>query len=201
MNRFTLYVCIAFATTFAGGSWATRGFPLGFSSETGVAEPPPAVEATFGDDSASEFQRKSRQALTVAPSDKNPRLDAIRLEALQAANAYAISPCDRTVKWNLIAAVTAYTRAWQAQLDCPRPMNTLLFCGSKKLKDAAKTFSTPLDRQVKAALAQAFDHKGIVKADFPDAVRSDMLQFAGSGLWADESPVCLPLMRSASTAK
>jgi hypothetical protein len=163
MNRFTLYVCIAFATTFAGVSWAARGFPLGSSHEASQS----AVEAASGDDSVTEFQRKSREALKIAQSDRNPRLDAIRRDALQAANAYAMSPCDKTVKWDLIAAVTAYTRAWQAQLDCPRPMNSLLFCGGRKLKDATTTFSTPLDLQVKAALAQAFDQKGIVKADFP----------------------------------
>src|SRR4051794_28488211 len=101
MNRFTLYVCLAFVTTFAGASWAARGFPMGFSSTPGVDQP--AVEATFGDDSVSEFQRKSRQALKIAQTDRNTRLEAIRHEALQAANAYAMSPCDKTVKWDLIA--------------------------------------------------------------------------------------------------
>jgi hypothetical protein len=59
---------------------------------------------------------------------------------LQAGNAYAMSPCDETMKSNLIAAVTAYTRAWQEKMDCPRPQNMLMFCSDKKIKEVADTF-------------------------------------------------------------
>jgi len=104
------------------------------------------------------------------------------------------------MKANLIAAVSAYARAWQKTMDCPRPLNMLMFCGDKKLKDVAETFSTPLDIRVKAALSEAFDQRGIVKADFPADLRSDVLQFAGPGLWFDESPICLPRKPAAAAA-
>ena len=77
----------------------------------------------------------------------------------------------------------------------------VMFCSDKKLKEVADTFSTPLDIRVKAALHEAFEQRGIVKADFPEDLRHDMLQFAGPGLWFDESPVCLPRMRAAGTAR
>ena len=197
MSRFILYVSMAFITAFVGVFWAARGFPVHFSSDpAGVRPLQPTVTATFGDQSAKDYERKMWEAEHTAQSDKNPKLDKIRLEALQAGNAYAMSPCDKTMKSNLIAAVTAYTRAWQEKLDCPRPQNLLMFCSDQKLKAAAATFSTPLDLRVQAALKEAFDQKGVVKTDFPSSMRFDVLQFAGSGLWSDESPICLPRMRA-----
>lgn len=198
MIRSILYVCMAFVTAFVGVSWASRGFPMHFSGPVSVGPLQPTVTATFGDQSARDYERKMWEAEHTAQSDKDPKLDKIRLEALQAANAYAMSPCDKTMKSNLIEAVTAYTRAWQKKIDCPRPMNTLMFCSDAKLKEAAATFTTPLDIRVKAALHEAFDQRGIVRADFPADMRFDVLHFAGPGLWSDESPICLPRMRASA---
>jgi hypothetical protein len=199
MIRFVLFVCMAFATAFVGVTWASRGFP--FLSFEFTRPLQPTVTATFGDQSAKDYERKMWEAEHTAQSDGDSKLDKIRLEALQAGNAYTLSPCGETTKLNLIAAVTAYTRAWQKKMDCPRPQNMVMFCSDKKLKEVADTFSTPLDIRVKAALHEAFEQRGIVKADFPEDLRHDMLQFAGPGLWFDESPVCLPRMRAAGTAR
>ena len=200
MIRFIVYVCMAFVTAFVGVTWAARGFPMYFSGPV-VSQPQPTVTATFGDHSAKDYERKMWEAEHTAQSDGDAALDKIRLDALQAGNAYAMSPCGDTTKSNLIAAVTAYTRAWQKKLNCPRPQNMLMFCGDDKLKEVAATFSTPLDIRVKAALSEAFDQRGIVKTDFPEDIRFDVLQFAGPGLWSDESPLCLPRMRAAGTAR
>jgi hypothetical protein len=201
MTRFIVYTCMAFVTAFVGVSWAARGFPMRFSSPAIVTAPPPTLTAEFGDQSAKDYERKMWEAQHTAQSDGDVELDKIRLDALQAGNAYAMSPCDDTMKSNLIAAVTAYTRAWQKKLNCPRPQNMLMFCGDEKLKQVAATFSTPLDIRVKAALSEAFEQRGVVKADFPDDIRFDVLQFAGPGLWSDESPLCLPRMRAAGSAR
>jgi hypothetical protein len=196
MFRLILYVSMTFITGFVGVTWASRGFPMRMSGPQIVGELQPRVTATFGDQSARDYERKTWEAEHTAQSDGDSRLDAIRLDALQAGTAYAMSPCDDTMKANLIAAVTAYARAWQQRLDCPRPLNMLMFCGDKKLKEVAATFSTPLDIRVKAALGEAFDQRGVVKADFPADIRTDVLQFTGPGLWFDESPICLPRMRA-----
>ncbi len=198
MSRFILCVAMAFVTAFVGVSWAARGFPMRFSAPTLIARLQPTLMATFGDESAKADERKAWEAEHTAQSDKNPKLDALRLDALQAANAYAMSPCDSTMKLNLVSALTAYTRAWQAKLDCPRPMGMLISCSDQKLKDTADTFSTPLDKRVQDALSAAFEQKGIVKADFPPEVRSDVAQFAGPGFWFDESPICLPRQRGSA---
>jgi hypothetical protein len=201
MTRFIVYVCMAFITAFVVVTWAARGFPTSSSSPIVVTRLQPTVSATFGDQSARDYERKMWEAEHTAQSDGDVELDKIRLDALQAGNAYAMSPCDDTMKSNLIAAVTAYTRAWQRKLNCPRPQNMLMFCGDEKLKQVAATFSTPLDIRVKAALSEAFEQRGVVKVDFPDDIRFDVLQFAGPGLWSDESPLCLPRMRAAGSAR
>jgi hypothetical protein len=200
MSRFILYASMAFITAFVGVTWAARGFPVHFSGPVNVAPLQPTLTATFGDQSAKDYERKMWEAAHTSQSDKNPKLDTIRLDALQAATAYAMSPCDETMKSNLIAALTAYTRAWQEKMDCPRPQNMLMFCGDKKLKEVAETFSTPLDIRVKEAMDRAFEQRGIVKTDFPASVRFDVLQFAGPGLWSDPSPICLPRMRAAGSS-
>jgi len=196
MFRSILYASMAFITAFVGVTWAAHGFPTSFFGPP-RGQLQPTLTATFGDQSARDHERKMWEAEHTAQSDGDPKLDRIRLDAMQAANAYAMSPCDETMKANLIAAVSAYTHAWQQKMDCPRPMNMLMFCGEKKLKQVSETFSTPLDIRVKAALYQAFEQRGIVKADFPADIRFDMLQFAGPGLWFDESPLCLPRQRAA----
>ena len=201
MTRFILFVCMAFATAFVGVAWAARGFPTWFYYPQFANQLQPRVTATFGDQSAKDYERKMWEAEHTARGDNDSMLDSIRLEALQAANAYTLSPCGETTKLNLIAAVTAYTRAWQKKMDCPRPQNMLMFCGDRKLKEVAATFSTPLDIRVKTALHEAFEQRGIVKADFPADLQFDVLQFAGPGLWSDESPICLPRMRAAGTAR
>ena len=134
MTRFILYLCMAFITAFVGVTWAARGFPVHFSSAVNVGPLQPTVTATFGDQSAKDYERKMWEAEHTAQSDKDPKLDKIRLETLQAANAYAMSPCDDTMKSNLIAALTAYTRAWQQKMDCPRPQNMLMFCSEAFLR-------------------------------------------------------------------
>lgn len=201
MIRFVVFTCMAFVTAFVGVTWASRGFPVGFSDRPGGGQLQPTVTSTFGDQSAKDYERKMWEAEHTSQSDKDPELDKIRLEALQSANAYTLSPCGELTKLNLIAAVTAYTRAWQKKMNCPRPQNMLMFCGDEKLKEVAATFSTPLDIRVKAALHEAFEQRGIVKADFPADMQFDVLQFAGPGLWSDESPICLPRMRAAGTAR
>jgi hypothetical protein len=209
MSRFYLYVAMAFVTTFVGVSWAARGFPVGFSQPASIVQQPasidqplPAlVDSTFGDGHARAYERKIWESQHTSRSDGDPVLDKLRLDALQAANAYAMSPCGDITKQNVIEALTAYTRAWQKKIDCPRPLHMMMFCGDAKMKAASDTFSTPLDLRVQAALAEAFEQHGVVQTDFPEDVRFDMLQFSGPGLWINEqSPVCLPRARASASS-
>lgn len=193
MSRFILYLGMAFVTAFVGVSWAVHGFPMW--SRSPVTQLQPTVTSTFGDTRESEEERNRKGAINLAEKIANPALDKLRLDTLQAANAYSLSPCDKTIKANLVSALTAYTQAWQGVLSCSGPR---MLCKDADMLRATSTFSTSLDKRVKEALDSAFEQKGIVKADFPPSVQFDMLQFAGPNLWAGESPVCA---RLAATSK
>jgi hypothetical protein len=196
MHRFLFSACAAAVVSFVCVSWAIRGFPA-YSVEP-VGQLRPTLNSTFGDDSAKAGARKAWEAEHTLQSDQNPQLDGLRMDALQAATAYAMSPCDQTMKSNLIAATSAYARGYMKIFDCPNP-DFPMFCSEKKRDNANAAYSTPLDVRVKAALAEAFDQKGVVKEDFAEDVRSTVLQFAGPGLWSDPSPACrLQQRRSAN---
>jgi hypothetical protein len=196
MGRFILSVGMAFVTAFVGISWAARGFPMNFSSPVQVKPLPPAVDSYFGDDHAKERQRKDWEAEHTAQGDDDAKRNTIRMDTLQAANAYAMSPCDETMKANLVVALSAYTRAWQAKLDCKPNFLGQLICSDEQFKRAADSVSTPLDRRVKTALEAAFAQKGIVTADFPEDVRHDVKPFTSPDFWSDQSPICLPRQKA-----
>jgi hypothetical protein len=213
MFRFIFYAFLACVTAFGGVSWAMRGFPnpakafetanpakVFETAATGLVGAPlqPMLATTFGGQNAKDYERKMWEAEHTARSDNDPKLDGIRMEALQTADAYALAPCGEFTRLNLIAALTAYTQAWQSRIkDCPRLMS-LPICGDKKLKEVAAAFSTPLDLRVQAALATAFHKGGILIDDFPAEVRRDMLQFAGAGLWHRTVAACGVRQRSAT---
>jgi hypothetical protein len=215
MIRFAFFAAMACVAAFAGVSWAVRGFPLlvsgfperGFPAsafEKTVAGPvsggsmQSTLASTFGGQSAKEYDRKMWEAAHTMRGDDDPKLDKIRMETLQAADAYAMSPCGEITKLNLVTALTAYVSAWKDRMQCSKSGNMVVFCDDKKLKEAAATFSTPLDLRVQAALTKAFHQFGIVKADFPAAIRGDLQHFAGWEFAIYESPLCLPRMRASA---
>jgi hypothetical protein len=201
MGRFILLVCMVFATAFVGVSWASRGFPMSFSSPIQVVPLRPTLDAHFGDDHAKEGLRKDWEAQHTAQGDDDAKRNAIRMDTLQAANAYAMSPCDRTTKANLVVALTAYTRAWQTTLGCKPNFLGQLICSDEKFKRAADSVNTPLDRRVKTALEAAFEQKGIVTADFPEDVQRDVKMFSSPDFWDGQSPLCLPRQRGSANAQ
>jgi hypothetical protein len=203
MGRFILYVAMVWAAAFGGVSWISGlsiriAFPIGIGE---LAPLPPHLNTTFGDTSVRDAQKKLWQLSQPDAGEPAGEQYQIRIDALQAANAYAASPCSPEMKARLIAALTAYTRAWQERLNCKRSGQSLAGCGEKKINDAAFAFSTPLDLQVREAFSQAFEQGGVVKADIPAAVRSDSLQFTTPALWLDELPLCLPQMRASAIQK
>lgn len=198
MSRFVLFTCMAFVTTFVGFSWALRGFPT--RSFSPIGELKPTLTTTFGGESAKVHERKAWEAEHTAMSDKDPKLDALRMDALQAGTAYAMSPCDDTMKANLVAATAAYARGYMKIYDCPTSAFGM-FCSETKRDQANAAYSTPLDVRVKAALEQAFEQKGVVEEDFPEDVRLTVKVFSGPGLWYDPSPVCLPRQRATASRR
>lgn len=191
-----LHIGMALVTAFVVGAWAVHGFPMRAKPKV-AGEIKPTLNASFGKDTRSD-EEKARLARQTLASAQDAELNKVRIETLSAANAYASSSCEEGPKERLIAALTVYTKAWQRKLNCFRPLPIFgIFCAEEDMSSAAAAFSTPLDKQVKDALDEAFDRRGILQSEFPYSVRFDVLHFAGPNLWSDESSVCRPLRRNA----
>jgi hypothetical protein len=101
---FLLLVAIAGGVGFTGVSWLSQGAPVPMVRVTPMQ--PNAALPTF----AESREQASRQAWTeskTSAGDNDPERDALRLELMQAANAYSMSPCSPVIKANLVKALTA----------------------------------------------------------------------------------------------
>jgi len=201
--RFTLMAVGLFAMAFIGISWANKGFPvIAMRSEPAkpVAQitqtPAPVVEdksvpaktvdpVTTFEEYGKKAARKEWENSKTGQGDGDPKREALRLATLQAANAFALSLCDATMKKNLVEALTKYTSAWSEMAGCRNG-----FCGDdKKLDAAAAAFHTPADVRVHETLREAFEKGGIGKDDFPKAVRDDVYVFTRMP-FGEPDPVC-----------
>ena len=171
--RFTLIAAALFALTFVGISWANKGFPVMAMK----AEPmkPDARVPTF-EESVKKGIRKDWENSKTAQGDGDPKREALRLAALQAANAFALSPCDATMKKNLVEALSAYAKAWSDMAGCK-----FFICSGddRKVDTAAANFSTPSDMRVREAVRTAFEKGGISREDFPGSIRLWVTMLAG----------------------
>jgi hypothetical protein len=174
MSRFILYVAMTFITAFIGTFWAARGFPVRFPSLVTVADVQPTLTRTFRDNGGqTERDRLVEEQLR---SPENAKRDPLRADALQAATGFALSPCDKTMKANLVTAALAYARPFHEMLKC----NRFLADCSPVIDKAAAAYSTPFDLRVKQALHEAFEKGGISKADFPPELQVEVLSLASS---------------------
>jgi hypothetical protein len=171
--RFTLIAVVLFGLAFAGISWANKGFPIVAMK----AEPikPDARVPTF-EERVDKGMRKDWENSKTAQGDGDPKREQLRLAALQAANAFALSPCDATMKKNLVEALSAYAKAWSDMAGCK-----FFVCGGdgRRIDAAATSFSTPSDMRVREAVRAAFEKGGISRQDFPDSIRLWVTMLAG----------------------
>lgn len=176
MYRLALYICMAFVTAFVGLSWAARGFPTRFSATASAPVQPlqPTLNVTFGDHSGEQHRERLAQQQVQDPD--NYKRDPLRLDTLQAANAYALSPCDGTMKANLVAAVRAYAAAAVEIRKC----NVVTRNCDAAFDRAIALYATPLDVRVKTALNEAFEKGGITRADFPHEMATTVMSLTNN---------------------
>jgi hypothetical protein len=95
---------------------------------------------------------------------------------MQAANAFALSPCDETMKKNLVEALSAYAKAWTEMAGCRSGI-----CGgdTSRINTAAAKFSTPSDTRLREAVRAAFEKGGVSRDDFPGSIRLWVTMLAG----------------------
>lgn len=155
--RFVLMAGALFGGAFVGVSfgvsWASKGFPV-MAMRAAPMKADAQVRAFEG--SVKQGMREDWEQSKTSQGDNDPGRNQLRLTAIQAANAYALSPCDEAIKAAFIVSASTYTRA-------------TVESGSD-----ARNFSTPMDKRVREAIEAAFDAGGVTVKDFP----------AGITLWA-----------------
>jgi hypothetical protein len=175
MSRFILYVAMAFITTFVGTFWAARGFPVGFPGPVTVAPVQPSTRIpTFGDNSGEKERQRLAEMQMQDPD--NAKRNPLRADALQAATGFALSPCNTTMKENLVAATLAYAKAFNEIRKC----NPMFSNCDPVYEKAVAVYSTPFDVRVKKALHEAFEKGGISGADFPPEIQIAVMSLANS---------------------
>ena len=186
--RFGFLTVALFALAFIGISWASKGFPvMAMRSEApkpqvrvapSHAEParPDAARIPTFEQSVKEGLRKDWENSKTAQSDGDKARDKLRLELWQAAIGYNLSPCDATMKKNLVEALGRYTSAWAEMAGC---RSGGCSGDDKRLDAAAAAFKTPADLRVHQTLREAIEKGGIAREDFPKAIRNNVLMFTG----------------------
>lgn len=172
MSRLVLFISIA-ASTFVIGVWGSRGFPIRLFSPAAVPLQA-TVNTTFGDDSSQK--RRDRQVQDVLNDPENAKRHPQRMDTLQAATGYALSPCDKTMKTNLVESLRVYATGFNDMRRC----NVMFANCDPVFEKATATYSTPLDKRVQAALHEAFEKGGISKNDFPPAIGMAVMTLANS---------------------
>lgn len=158
-------IAVCFAVGYIGIAWMKLGGPLPVPSVKFRPLQASAGVPTFAE--AVERSQREPPANQTLQSDNDPGRDALRLDAMQAGNAFAQSPCDRTMRENLIKALTAYAKAWADKSGC----GAFGCGGSARVELATQMFSTPLDQRVGEAVNKAFGQGGITIDDFPRNLR------------------------------
>jgi len=101
--RFALLAVGLFALAFIGVSWGGKGFPVMVMRAVPVE---PDGRLPSFDESVNEGLRRDWENSKTSQSDGDSGRDKLRLDLLQAANAYQLSPCDDTMKRNFVTALT-----------------------------------------------------------------------------------------------
>jgi hypothetical protein len=162
--RFVLLAVGLFVLAFVGMSWANKRFP---------------VMALRVLPAKSDARIPTLDESKTSQSDGNSERDKLRLELLQASDAYKLSPCDGTTKKNLVAALTNYTQAWYAVRFCQPGAGGCPNDDDDRQDAAVAAFKTPADIRVHRALRDAIDQGGIALDDFPRSIRDHVFGWSG----------------------
>jgi hypothetical protein len=191
-----LAVASLFALAFVGVSWTKTGFPV---ISVGVAPLKPDARIPTFDEAAKKGIRQDWINSKTNQSDGNAERDKLRLDLLQASTAYKMSPCDDTMKKNLVEALSSYVTAWFDMAFCKPGVGACPSSGDERLDTAAAAFKTPADINVHKALRDAIHQGGISREDFPNAIRHYVFLLSGSPP-AEPEATCLLARKPAINA-
>lgn len=174
--RFALIAVGLFTLAFVGISWGQRGYPV-MAVRVEPLKPDPRLP-TF-EESVKKGIRKDWENSKTSQSDGNKQRDTLRLALLQASIGYKLSPCDDTMKKNLVVALTNYTKAWLAKFHCKAGVDGCPGNEDDRIDAARAAFHTPADTRVHDALRAAVEQGGLAREDFPKSIRSNVFMWSG----------------------
>jgi len=182
--RFALLAAGLFGLAFVAVSWANKGFPVMVTGVVPVrpdARVPTFTPVSGGEGSAHwrEEMRQDWENSKTSRSDGNIARDKVRRELLQASTAYELSPCNATIRNDLIKALGDYTRAWYDMAFCRPGLNGCPVQDDARIDRAAAAFKTPADARVREALELALEQGGISRDDFPAPINRHVLMWTG----------------------
>jgi hypothetical protein len=175
--RFAVVVAGLFGLTFVGVAWARMGFPV---VTFGVAALKPNARIPTFDEAVQKGIRQDWVNSKTNQGDGNVERDKLRADLLQASIAYKMSPCDDTMKKNLVAALSSYVTAWLDMAFCQTGVAGCPSTSDERLDTAAAAFKTPADVNMHKVLHEAIQQGGISREDFPSAIRRHVFQMSGS---------------------
>ena len=105
--RFVMITAAAFGFAFVGISWVSKGFPV--MALRAVPMQPDARLPTF-EQSVKQGLHKDWENSKTSQGDNDAGRNQLRMTAIQAANAYALSPCDKAIKAAFVVAASTYMR-------------------------------------------------------------------------------------------
>jgi hypothetical protein len=146
----------------------------------GVAPLKPDARIPTFDEAAKKAIRQDWVNSKTNQSDGNPERDKLRLDLLQASTAYKMSPCDDTMKKNLVAALTSYVSAWSDMAFCKPGVGGCASNSDERLDTAAAAFKTPADLNMHKVLREAISQGGISRDDFPAPIRRHVFLMSGT---------------------
>jgi len=179
--RFMLLAVGLFGLTFVGVSWAQKGFPV---MVAGIAPMKPDSRSrlpTF-EESVIDGLRQEWENSKTSQSDGNAARDKLRLDLLQAANAYAMSPCDDTIRSNFVTALTDYVRAWHEMAHCSPGVGGCPRREDDRFEAAAAAFRAPADIRVHEAAQKAWEQGDLSRDDFPSPLRGYVFAMVRSSI-------------------
>ena len=175
--RFRLVAFGLLAQIFVGGFWALRGFPI---MTLGLVPFQPDARIPTFEQTAKEHIRRDWVNSRTNQGDGNAQRDKLRLDLMQAANAYKMAPCGDVTRKNLIEALSNYTMAWYDMTFCKPGVGGCSSSTDERLDSAAAAFKTPADAHAQEALSRAIGKGGISREDFPSTIRPHVFRWSGS---------------------
>ncbi len=173
--RFALLFAGVFTLTLVGASWACKAFPV-MVAAVGSLEPD-SRHPTLQESVQSGLGQAWENSRTTQ-RDGNVARDKLRVELLQASNAFAVSPCDDSSRDNFVTALTGYARARYEMAHCRPGAGDCPTSSHDRFGAAVSSFRTSADIRVREALQKAFDESGISPEAFPAPLRTYIVGLA-----------------------